>query len=34
MKIQDCLKDGKDMVNEKNELFSIKLAQEQETFTK
>lgn len=34
MKIQDCLKDGKDMVNEKNEQFSIKLAQEQEQFTK
>jgi hypothetical protein len=34
MKIQDCLKDGKDRVNEKNDLFSTKLAQEQEVFTK
>lgn len=28
MKIQDCLKDGKDRVNEKNDLFSTRLAQE------
>jgi hypothetical protein len=34
MKIQDCLKDGKDRVNEKNELFATRLAQEQEVFTK
>lgn len=34
MKIQDCLKDGKDRVNEKNELFSTRLAQEQDVFTK
>ena len=34
MKIQDCLKDGKDRVTEKNELFSTRLIQEQEVFTK
>lgn len=34
MKIQDCLKDGKDRVAERNEQFSLRLQQEQEMFTK